>query len=393
MTKPDTKLRDRALVSVLIIGAGPFGLSLAARLGHLGIDHRIVGDSMGFWRHNMPSGMALRSSWDWHLDPQEHWTIERFFEERGIVRDAVSPIPISTYLDYAEWFRLGSGIDPEGVVVDRLDRQSDGCFVAQLTNSEEILARNVVLSLGFSSFSMLPTEVVARLPPGVAQHTLEAVDFSRAAGKRYLIVGGRQSAFEWGALLAEAGAASIAIVHRHPSPAFAEADWAWVPPLMEQMVANPAWFRSLPAEEQRALGSRLWGEGRLKVEPWLEPRLRRGPVSIWPQTTIETSAQSVHGINVDLSNGRRLQVDHIILATGYKPDLSRIELLHNSPLLAAIDQENGLPLLDMGFQTSVPGLYMTSLLASREFGPFFGFTVASRGAATVLGNDLARRLS
>jgi len=378
---------------VLIVGAGPFGLSLAARLAHHGIDYRILGDTMSFWRHNMPEGMYLRSSWDWHLDPQEVWTIERFLQEQGIDCDTLIPIPIAVYLDYVEWFRRGSGIEPENQTVERIDRDAAGAFLAQITTGETIESRAIALSLGFSCFSEAPHDIVSRVPPGIARHTLDAVDFSQANGKRYLIAGGRQSAFEWAALLAEAGAAQVDLVHRHPSPAFAEADWTWVQPLMEEMVSNPAWFRSLSDEARESYRQRLWGEGRLKVEPWLEPRLRNAPVTIRPQTQIVSSSRTARGTTVQLSDGDSVKVDEVILATGYKPDLNRIELLLNSSLLAEIEQDQGLPRLDTGFQTSVPGLYMTSLLASRDFGPFFGFTVASRGAATVLGDDLARRLS
>jgi len=35
---------------LLIIGAGPFGLSLAAYAAHLGIEHAIVGEPMAFWK-------------------------------------------------------------------------------------------------------------------------------------------------------------------------------------------------------------------------------------------------------------------------------------------------------------------------------------------------------
>ena len=46
---------------VVVIGAGPNGLSVGAHLGHAGIEHRVFGHTMGAWRSNMPSGMILKS--------------------------------------------------------------------------------------------------------------------------------------------------------------------------------------------------------------------------------------------------------------------------------------------------------------------------------------------
>ncbi|HEX5764362.1 MAG TPA: hypothetical protein VFY27_02255, partial [Woeseiaceae bacterium] len=54
---------------LLIIGAGPFGLALAAYAQEQGIRHTVVGVPMGFWKGNMPEGMLLRSTCDWSLDP------------------------------------------------------------------------------------------------------------------------------------------------------------------------------------------------------------------------------------------------------------------------------------------------------------------------------------
>jgi len=45
----------------LVIGAGPFGLSISAYLRGLGVDHVIVGRPMDTWRTHMPVGMLMKS--------------------------------------------------------------------------------------------------------------------------------------------------------------------------------------------------------------------------------------------------------------------------------------------------------------------------------------------
>ena len=77
----------------------------------------------------------------------------------------------------------------------------------------------------------------------------------RPRDRRYLLVGGRQSAFEWAALLAEAGARQVDVVHRHDSPAFAAADWTWVTPMVDRLATDPGWFSRLSPAEQEGLGS------------------------------------------------------------------------------------------------------------------------------------------
>jgi cation diffusion facilitator CzcD-associated flavoprotein CzcO len=50
-----------SFVDVAIVGAGPYGLSVAAHLGALGVDYRIFGKPMQLWREHMPPGMRLKS--------------------------------------------------------------------------------------------------------------------------------------------------------------------------------------------------------------------------------------------------------------------------------------------------------------------------------------------
>jgi hypothetical protein len=63
-------------------------------------------------------------------------------------------------------------------------------------------------------------------------------------------------------------------------------------------------------------------------------------------------------------------------------------LLSEGNLLPAIETQDGVPLLDECLQTTVPGLYMTSLMATQAFGPFFAFTASAATAARIVGRSL-----
>src|SRR5215831_676375 len=379
-------------VNLLIIGAGPFGLSMAAYAKHLGIDHAIVGKPMEFWRRHMPQDMYLRSTVDWHFDPLGVYTIEKFLETQDLKPADVDPLSLSFYLSYAQWFQTQSQIEVVPLFVRRLDLISgdDHRFQATTDDGQTIKANHVVIAPGFKYFSHLPAELVARLPPGRFSHTCDLIDFSDLENKRCLIIGGRQSAFEWAALLHEARAAAVHISHRHESPAFKAADWSWVNELVEGMVENPNWFRRLSQEEKDDVVRRLWVEGRLKVEPWLEARIMNDTVKLWPRTAVSDCQVEPSGeIEVKLSSGATLLVDHIILATGYKVMIDRVPFLTAGNILEKLAVQNGFPVLDDHFQTSLPGLFITSMPATQDFGPFFAFTVSVRTSAKLIGHAIA----
>ena len=67
-------------VDVAVIGAGPYGLSLAAHLRARRVEHRIFGDPMGSWKRNMPPGMLLKSyPWATCLsDPRSEFSLKSF---------------------------------------------------------------------------------------------------------------------------------------------------------------------------------------------------------------------------------------------------------------------------------------------------------------------------
>ena len=49
------------MVDLAIVGAGPYGLSLAAHARSLGLSFRIFGRAMDSWVAHMPKGMMLKS--------------------------------------------------------------------------------------------------------------------------------------------------------------------------------------------------------------------------------------------------------------------------------------------------------------------------------------------
>jgi thioredoxin reductase len=346
------------LVDVLVIGAGPYGLAAAKAARDKGLRTRIVGRHMSFWREHMPAGMLLRSGPDWHLDPAFELTFERYLDERGISED---PIPLELFLDYAGWFTAEAGLVVEDEHVTTLTR--DGHFTAALAGGDTIEARQVIAAPGIAHFAHRPEWAT----DGV--HTCDLVDFGELSGARVLVVGGRQSAYEWAALASEHGAERVDVVHRHPQPRFERVSWRFVDPLIDETLAHPGWWRNLPQPERDAIARRFWEVGRLTLEHWLVPRLKR---------------VHVHANTAEIDPAR-FAPDRIVLATGYKAQLDRVPYLRG----LRIATRNGFPVLDDAMQSSVPGLFLPGFTATQDFGPFFGFVKGAPAAALLMSSAFA----
>ncbi len=370
--------------SLLVVGAGPYGLAVAARARERGIDTVVVGQPLGFWTDHMPAGMFLRSGVDWHLDASGIHTFEAFVEERGLLRSQLDPIPISVFLEYATWFQAQKRLTIRDQFVSALEKRETR-FVASLEDGSQISAERVVAAPGVGYFAHVP-EWAAELPAGVGSHTSDLVRFDEVAGQRVLIVGGRQSAYEWAALLGEHDVARVDIVHRHDVPRFERVSWRFVDDYTEATMRIPGWWRSLSRTEQEKIGRRFWKVGRLTLEWWLAPRLTDDRFHLWPNAQVTRAMAEATATVVTLSNGERLSVDRVIFATGYKAALANVPYL--GPVISDIAVVDGFPALDVNFQSSVPGLYFPGFAASRDFGPFFGFTKACPAAATLIVDGL-----
>ncbi|MGD0476368.1 MAG: NAD(P)-binding domain-containing protein [Candidatus Velthaea sp.] len=375
---------------VLVIGAGPYGLSAAGALQTAGFQVRVIGQQMGFWRRNMPARMFLRSGTDWHLDAAGTLTFERYLVERSIDPATVPPVPVHVFLDYCDWFCRRSNITVLNRQAEHV-RQNSASFDITLADGAAVRARCVVCAPGIANFAFVPAWFKANVPAGRYSHTCERVTFEDLRGKRCLIVGGRQSAFEWAALLLENGAAAIDLVYRHETPEFVPSDWSFVDAHIDNTVRIPGWFRGLSSSERDEITRRFWTEGRLKLEPWLVARLASEAVVRHPRCDVVRSRLLADdSLELTLSDGSVVAADHIILATGYKPDVKKVEYLDG--ICEHLEIADGSPQLDDHFQTSVPGLFITGFLAVHDFGPFFGFVRACPASSLLIADGVRAAL-
>src|SRR5690349_4888295 len=118
---------------LLVVGAGPYGIAVAAYAQSLGIDVAIVGKPLEAWTTGMPRRMFLRSAPDWHLDARESATFARYVRERGLSASDLTPVPRTTFVEYASWFMAEYHVRPHDTHVTRLTADDEG-FVATLAD-------------------------------------------------------------------------------------------------------------------------------------------------------------------------------------------------------------------------------------------------------------------
>ena len=375
-----------ARTDLLVIGAGPYAYSAAAFARDNGIDTLVVGHPMSFWRDHMPADMYLRSGRDWHLDARGEHTFAAYFEDQGLRPDEHDPIPIGVFLDYTDWFRRGKGFDVDRRLVTGLSTV-DGSFVATLDDSSTIVAATVLAAPGIRHFVNLPAWY-AEVPPDRRGHTSDVVTFDAFAGARVVIIGGRQSAYEWAALLCDHGAERVDVVHRHTVPSFAKVSWSFVDACIDSTLAHRGWWRRLPVEQQKAISANFWQVGRLTLEPWLVPRMTPDVVTRHPGTEVTAVAAGDAEVTLTLSDGTALTADHVVFASGYRADLAGVPYL--TGVLDRVSVTDGFPDLTEGFETSLPGLYVTGFASTRDFGPFYGFTAGCPSAARLAVAEMMR---
>src|SRR5262245_16860312 len=137
-------------VDVAIVGAGPYGLSIAAHLKSRGVDFRIFGRPMDTWLKHMPKGMRLKSEGfaSCLYDPDSTFALQDYCREKKIpYADLGSPVPLEVFSSYGLEFQRRFVPELEDKVVVLLEKITGG-FQIQLEDGEIVKARRVVLAIG-----------------------------------------------------------------------------------------------------------------------------------------------------------------------------------------------------------------------------------------------------
>ena len=384
----------------VVVGAGPYGLSVAAHLRHAGIAAHVFGEPMAFWHNNMPRGMLMRSPWraTHFSDPDGGWSLDAYASAHGI--DSNVRLPLERFIAYGEWFQQHAVGDIDRRAVRRIDAARGG-FRLALEDGETFSADRVIVATGLRNqeYRPLPFKDV---PATLASHTSAHPDLSVFRGKRVAVIGRGQSACESAALLAENGA-EVEIISR------GNIHWLGIaaggrakktvrqglrealtspsevgPFPLSWLVEVPGLVRQMPAALREEFSRRCL---KAAASGWLRPRFAKIRYNFG--RTILGARALGDRIALDLDVGERI-FDRVLLGTGYRIDVTRLGVF-GPQLLDRIVRADGSPLLRPGFESSVPGLHFVGSYAVKSFGPLLRFIAGAPYAARAVAHEVRAR--
>ena len=391
-----------SLIDIAIIGAGPYGLSIAAHLHKTPLTFRIFGTPMQSWREHMPKGMLLKSdgfasSLD---DPDSAFTLRHYCEEMKLpYADVGIPVPSETFVAYGLEFQKRLVPMLEETNITSVHRTPDG-FGLKTADGQTVQARRVIVAAGISHFAYLPP-FLSDLPREYVSHSFDHHDLSEFQGRKVAVIGAGSSAVDVAALLNEAGA-QVELVARRSEIAFHKPSKE-PRPLLER-IRNPrsglglGWrsrlctdapliFRLMPRKlrfraVQRHLGPAPGWFVRDKV-------VDRFPMHLGSQIKGVSVLDGQVRLEIVEKDGTNfnLVADHVIGATGFRVSISRLGFLDEilRKQIRAIDDT---PVLSRNFESSVHGLYLVGVASANSFGPLTRFAYGAKFTAKHISRHL-----
>ena len=391
---------------VVIIGAGPYGLSIAAHLRAAGVDFRIFGSPMHTWLTQMPKGMRLKSEGfaSSLSDPGDTFTLEHYCKLNGLpYADTGLPVPLETFISYGIAFQQKFVPELENKTVNSV-RQLPAGFEISLEGGELVTARKLVMAVGISHFGYVPP-ILAQIPSEFVSHSSKHSALDEFKDREVVVVGAGASALDVAALLHQAGA-SVELVARKPAIRFHDPPAKTKRSLLQRIripatgigsgwpvffYANaPVLFHFLPTKFRLDAVRRTLGP----APGWFVKDQVVGKVPFNLGVNITQANVKDGRVNLELTDSagakRTLVTDHVIAATGYRVDLRRLSFM-DPQLQSSIRSVEHTPVLSSKFESSVPGLYFVGTSSANAFGSLMRFAFGARFTAKRISKHLARR--
>ena len=397
------------MVEIAIVGAGPYGLSIAAHLRHRGIHFRIFGKLMDSWKSHMPKGMMLKSDGFASniYDPEGSFTLGKFCASQDIkYGDTAIPVRLDTFTAYGEAFQKRMVPELEDKLVTGIEPSGQG-FTLRLDDGENFEAKRVILAVGITNFQYMP-DSLSRLGTELATHSFVHHDLGAFRGCTVVVLGGGASATDLAGLLRDADV-DVQLVARQPQLKFHgkpdpnKKRTLWQNIRAPQSGLGPGWRSYLVANHASLF--RYLPEGlrleivRTHLGPsggWFAKEKVVGRVPLHLGYSLEKAERQGQKVCLHLRSAdgkeQRIEADHVIAATGYKVDMERLQFLSRQ-IRSKVRTVGGSPQLSSTFESSVPGLYFAGLAAANTFGPLMRFAFGAGFAAERLREAVAQSVS
>ncbi|WP_327320725.1 FAD-dependent oxidoreductase [Streptomyces sp. NBC_01235] len=391
------------MYDLLVVGAGPYGLSIASHASAAGLSLRVFGRPMASWRDNMPGGMFLKSEpWASNLsDPAARWRLDVYCETQSVTARHGEPIPVEMFAEYGLWFARNAVPEVDERTVTRIAARPGG-FEAATEDGESVQARTVALAVGVMPFVEIPA-AFRGLSPDLVTHSSHHGDLDGFRGRDVTVIGGGQAALETAALLAEQDT-RVRVLARADRLCWNDVPPPWERPWWQSARSphsglGPGWrnwfyaerpglYRRLPEPTRARIAATALGPAGAW---WVRDRVE-GSVEVRLDHEVTAARAVPGGVRLEATGADSFETEHVIAATGFKATRDRLGLLSGELRGALATVADGSPEVGRDFESSHPGLFMAGLVTAAGFGPAMRFVHGATFTAGNLVRGVRRRL-